>query len=95
MNGFENIIDTKIEVNSSVIYQDLGGELVLLNTESGAYYSLNELGAKIWVLLKEDRSLSQIFDSLFNQYEVSRERLVIDIEKFVHVLVTDGLATTG
>lgn len=93
MNGFEQIIDTQIKMNSNVIYQDLGGELVLLNTENGAYYGLNELGAKIWVLLKEDWSMNKICDSLFNQYEVSMEHLTVDVENFVRVLVDDGLAT--
>ena len=93
MNGFEKIIEAKIEMNSSVIYQDLGGELVLLNTENGAYYGLNELGAKIWVLLKDDRSLKQICESLFSQYDVPREHLIMDVERFVNVLINDGLAT--
>lgn len=92
LNDSDKILDIRIDMNSSVIYQDLGGELVLLNTDNGAYYGLNELGAKIWVLLKEEWSMKQICDSLFSQYEVTREHLAADVEKFINTLIGDGLA---
>ena len=38
-------------VPKDVLFQDLGEEVVLLEVESGQYYGLNEVGARMWSLL--------------------------------------------
>jgi hypothetical protein len=45
-------------VNPAVVFADLDGEVVLLNTETGVYFGLEGAGALIWAMLPRERSSS-------------------------------------
>jgi hypothetical protein len=49
---------------------DLAGEVVILNVQDGVYYGLNAVGARIWSLLEEPRMVSQIHETLLDEYEI-------------------------
>jgi PqqD family protein of HPr-rel-A system len=61
----------------------LGDEAVLLDTNSGRYYGLNELGARIFELAKTSTSVQQIMDALLQEYKVEAERLEADLLAFL------------
>src|SRR5512141_948917 len=58
---------------------DLVGEAVILNLESGVYYGLNPVGARIWELIQEPRTVSAVLDVLLEQYDVTPERCKGDL----------------
>ena len=76
----------EVTVSDGVLFQDLDGELVLLSMESGEYFSLNEVGAKIWVLITSGWSIPDILKSFINQFDASEEQLRGDIEQFLNHL---------
>lgn len=45
-----------------------GGELVLFDTRGERYYTLNEVGSRIWALLAEATSPDEIVDQLRAEY---------------------------
>ena len=55
------------------ISSDLGGEAVILNLDSGIYYGLNEVGARIWELVQQPQSFSELLRILLEEYDVSLE----------------------
>ena len=52
---------------------DLGGEVAILHLTSGVYYSLNEVGARVWDLIQESRSVGNVLDALLEEYDVAAE----------------------
>ena len=46
-------LKSKIGVPEDVLFNDVGGEAVLLNLETGQYYGLDEVGTRMWSLLAE------------------------------------------
>ena len=78
-------------VPERVVFQDVGGEMVLLNIESGEYYGLNEVGSKTWVLSQEGHSLNEILRRLLSEYNVSAERLRSDMVQFLRQLQLNGI----
>jgi hypothetical protein len=49
---------SRIRVNSpQVISEHIDGETVMINLQTGAYYSLNSSGARIWGLLPRDHGV--------------------------------------
>src|SRR6266851_3148762 len=50
---------------------DLAGEAVVLDFKSGMYYGLDEVGASIWKLIAEPRTVGEICDALVAEYEVA------------------------
>ena len=79
--------DLEITVSDGVLFQELAGELVLLSMETGEYFSLNEVGAKIWVLITSDWSIPDILESFMNQFDASEDQLTGDIEMFLKHLL--------
>jgi len=89
-----NILDVgspRISVNESVVYAELGDELVLLNVETGVYFGLDGIGTRIWTLLAEGLSIEGIIDRLLAEYDVQAEQLRSDARAFLNTLIAKGL----
>lgn len=63
-------------------------ELVLLNQQSGEYYTLNETGLSIWEGLCQGEPLPVISQRLAREYDLTAE----EAEPYVQALVTALLA---
>lgn len=63
---------------------DLGGEAVVLDPNSGRYYGLNELGARIFELARKPRTVERIMSTLLQEYDVEAEKLKGDLLTFLH-----------
>lgn len=59
---------------------------VLLDIEQGVCFSLNPIGLKIWEMLKEGQSIDQVADTLSNEFPVSKQQVLSDIQEFVTAL---------
>ena len=75
--------ETIIEAVDHVTVADLGGEAVLLDSRSGEYYGVNEVGARILALAQQPASVDTVIDSIFNTYEVDEARLKDDTFSFL------------
>lgn len=76
-----NLTDKAI-IPAQVMARQVGTETVLLDLASGTYFGLDPVGARIWELLGEDKTLAQVCDAMQAEFEVSRadiERDVIDL----------------
>ena len=49
---------------------NLGGEVAILHLVGGVYYSLNEVGARIWELIQESQPVGHILATLLEEYDV-------------------------
>jgi len=62
-----------------VIVQKAANDLVLLNIEDGNYYSLNEIGGRVWDLCDGNHSVSQVVAALAGEYDVPNQVLETDV----------------
>jgi hypothetical protein len=59
----------RYEINApAVIGETLDGEAIIVNLDSGAYYSLREAGAVLWSMLESRPTQSEIVQSMGQQY---------------------------
>ncbi|MBL7198362.1 MAG: PqqD family protein [Candidatus Omnitrophica bacterium] len=72
----------------NVTYRVIDGEAVILNLDDGNYYSLNEVGTKIWEAINRQKSLGKILSLLKEKYQLPEKQLknsllalVKDLEK--------------
>ena len=70
---------------------DLAQEVVILDVKSGIYYGLNEVGARVWNLIQEARSVSEVCAILLEEYEVDPERCEHELLLLFQDLATKGL----
>jgi hypothetical protein len=83
--------DPLITVHDAVLHQQLGEETVLLHLGTERYYGLDEVGSRVWLLLREHRTLDPIVMALVDEYEVDEETLRRDLERLLDELADLGL----
>jgi hypothetical protein len=70
---------------------DLAGEAAILDLKSGQYYGLNAIGARIWSLIQEPHSISEVLGTLLEEYDVDASQCEQDVLALVQKLAASGL----
>ena len=86
-------LKSKVRISEGVMFRDLGGEMVLLNLESGKYYGLDEVGTRMWALLEAYGDLEAAYQVLLDEYEVDEAQLQADLVRLVDELAANELVS--
>jgi hypothetical protein len=70
---------------------EVDGELVALHIENGTYYSFNETAARIWALLDDPKSVSEISARLAAEFDVDAQTCANEVLLLLRDLEKDGL----
>jgi superfamily II helicase len=89
--GTELTLESRIKIDDEVLSQELQEEAILLNLKTGVYFGLDEVGRRIWQLLKEHEDLSKVMEALLVEYDVSEERCREDLLDLVRKMEEQGL----
>lgn len=76
----------RVLVRPDVLVRELRGEAVLLDLASESYFGLDDVGTGMWRALTTAPTIERALDSLLDEYDVTREQLVQDLEAFVEKL---------
>lgn len=74
-----------------VIHESYDDEVVIVNLDSGNYYSVEKVGADIWAQILSGASRGDIVDNLVQQYPESEEDVAGAVEAFIDELVQEDL----
>lgn len=74
-----------------ITFQAMPPETVLLNLETGYYYSTNKLGGDVWARCDGNTTVDAIIRALHPRYDVALEELERDVIAFVGQLTEEGL----
>jgi len=74
-----------------VIAQKASNDLLLFNIDDGNYYSLNEIGSRIWELCDGNHSVSQLVAALAAEYDITNEELEKDVAELLETLQSGQL----
>ncbi len=66
----------------SVLACQVGTDVVLLNSTSGRYYALDEVGSRIFELIGSGHSLGAVHDILIDTYDAAPDVLWSDLVAF-------------
>lgn len=69
-----------------VIAQKTVTDFLLFNMNDGSYYSLNEVGCRIWELCDGTHSITQVIETLAAEYDAPREALAADVLELLEEL---------
>jgi hypothetical protein len=58
---------------------DLGEEVAILHIESGKYFALNAVGARVWDLVANGSTVDDILAALLREFDVDAERCERDL----------------
>lgn len=60
--------------------------MVVLNFEDGVYYSMDPVGARIWELVQEPRTVAEVQATLLDEYDVEPERCHAELLRLLEEL---------
>jgi hypothetical protein len=90
--GVKSISEESIvSAGAGVVSCDLIGAAALLNMQSNTYYTLNEVGSRIWGLIQKPTSVSSICSEVSARYEVDTTRCHDDVVALLRALNDAGL----
>lgn len=84
-------LDTILIRSEEVLYQEVGGEGVLLDLASEQYFGLDPVGTRIWNLLDGDTCLDRIHAALADEYAADPARIGEDLLALARSLAEAGL----
>jgi len=90
-------MDADLSIHSIVIASPeqvscpLGDESAILNLKNTVYYGLNPVGARVWNLLQQARSVGELRDALLDEYDVEEVRCERDLLELLERMRVEGL----
>ena len=76
----------KVTIPEQVLARQVGDETVILDLASGTYFGLDPVGARIWQLMTEGKTLAEVCAAMLEEYEVTREEIERDVLKLTEEL---------
>jgi hypothetical protein len=77
---------SRIHRSAGLLSADAGDELVMMSVEAGAYYSLDQIGRRIWDLIAEPATVGALCARLVAEYEVTPEDCQAQVLSFLDQL---------
>ena len=83
--------DAQVSAASDQLSSKLGNDVVILNLKSGVYYGLDPVGARVWELIQETKSVGAIRDVILNEFDVGQEQCEQDLNDLLADMQAQGL----
>ena len=84
-------MDSTFSIPPQVMARTVGNETVILNMESGTYFGLDPVGARIWQLIEAGKALAEICNVMLEEFEVKRDKLERDTLALASELVQNKI----
>lgn len=79
-------------INSpNVIHETIDGETVIVNLDSGNYYSLDNVGGEVWEYIVQNVPMPRIIELVASQYTVAREEIEAALNQFMDDIQRENL----
>ena len=83
--------DTVLAHSPEVMFQEVGGEAVLLDLASEQYFGLDPVGTRIWSLIDGEAPLARIHATLCSEFDAEPGRIGDDLLALARALAEAGL----
>lgn len=84
-------LDTLVKVTLNQVSCELERQAVILNLQSGVYYGLDPVGAVIWKLIEQPRTVASLRDAMLEKFEVDSVQCEEDLFVLLGKLAQEGL----
>jgi hypothetical protein len=83
--------ETRVKPASHVVTRVVDDTLALLDVNSGAYFSVNEVGVLFMEMLEAGATFGEIAERVASEYEVTEEEALQDLIELAEDLIREGL----
>lgn len=85
----------KVSVSPSQVTSELDEEAVILDMKKKIYYGLEPVGARIWQMIQEPKTVDEIVNALVEEFEVEEDVCLQDCVSFISELKEKELVTVS
>jgi hypothetical protein len=82
----QSTLASRARVKEGVLFQELSGEAILLDSKAGIYFGLNDVGTRTWKLLEAGETLAQIIPVIVSEFDTTTEVATTDLVALVEQL---------
>jgi hypothetical protein len=79
------------QIAPQVLRELIDDEVVIINMQSGSYYSLTDTGAVIWEMLEQSCGRSDMLNRLVAQYDADTDTIAQSLEQLLEQLQNENL----
>jgi hypothetical protein len=76
---------------SCVISRKVHDEALIIHLTSGSYYSLNEVGARVWENIDGTHTAGDLAQIIQDEYNADPERIRLEVMSLLDDLASEGL----
>ncbi len=79
------------KIKASTVHERFGDESVIVNLDSGSYYSAQGTADFVWALVADGASESQILDRMTTRFTGDRDEIIRTVTEFLTHLASENL----
>ena len=83
--------DSILQRAENVTFEVVADEAILIDINTGTYFSLNEVGTEFWELLDGKQTIAQHATIIANKYEVETSMVIDDLLELAEEMANDKL----
>jgi hypothetical protein len=83
--------ETILQRADNVTFEIVADEAILIDINTGTYFSLNEVGTEFWEMLDGEQTIEQHATAIANKYEVETSMVVDDLLELAEEMAKDKL----
>jgi hypothetical protein len=84
---------TLVARSDKVLYSTVDGDVTMMSVETGNYYGLTAVGARIWSLLEQPASAADVCNRLMKEYRIERTRCENEVLSVFRRMIDEGVLT--
>jgi hypothetical protein len=86
------MLDKQYKINElRVISETIEGETIIIDLDTGNYYSVNKSAAIIWNQIEMNNPTNNILQSVLNFYDTNEDTAEKSVEEIIKFLITNNL----
>jgi len=87
--------EKQFQRRSEVLSSKISSDIVLFDDEASCYFSMNEVGSRIWEALATPKTVSALSEELCLIFDVSREQAQKELCHFLDQLLSKNLISAS
>ena len=85
------VVDTKFQLAQHAMFQKVVDETVILDTQSGQYYTLDVIATEMVELLNNGQTVSEVVSTIFDNYDSQKAVIEQDLQELIKEMQSKGL----
>lgn len=83
------------ELSPSAVFRQIDDQIIALNLETGEYFTMNEMAARMWQVLTRTGSVEATVQAIVSEYDAGANDVRRDLQELIGDLTRHGLLDVG